>query len=45
MFMRMSALPPICQQRAWADALQPLAGGRIVGRRHPDGPTARGALQ
>ena len=45
MLMRMSALPPACQERAAAGMPQPLASGRFAGSGHGDGPTARGAPQ
>jgi hypothetical protein len=45
MLMRMSALPPVSQERARAGVPQPLTGGRIAGSGHGDGPTARGAPQ
>jgi hypothetical protein len=45
MLMRMSALPPVCQERAGAGVPQPFAGGRIAGSGHGDEPTARGAPQ
>jgi len=45
MLLRVSALPPVWQERVWAGVPQPLAASRIAGSGHGDGPTARGAPQ
>jgi hypothetical protein len=45
MLMRLSALPPVGQERAGAGVPQPLAASRIAGSGHGDEPTAGGAPQ